>query len=199
MICGVGLEDVVEEVGVLAAVAGDEGIVEELVLDGAGLGGIAGGGLHRLAQHHEGRRLLVRQPGHGGDDVAAGDEEEVVDPLGVDVVGGVDEVAALDHRPAVAGPREVVEIDAAVAVDGDVLQEGVLAEAGVVGLPLLAGVEAVGFDEQAAGLEAAEAAVRDSSVPPSSWMTQERSWPLRASTRQLVLVLPLALRATISE
>ena len=53
------LEDVVEQVGVLAAVAGEERIVEELVLELAGLGRIAGGGLLRLSQHHEGRRLLV--------------------------------------------------------------------------------------------------------------------------------------------
>ena len=153
------LEDLVEQVGVLGAVAGDEGVVEELVLDRAGQGGIAGRRFHRLAQHHEGRRLFVRQLGDGGNDVAAGDEEQVVDPLGVDVVGGVHEVAALDHRAAVAGAGQVVEVDAAVLADGDVLQERVLAEAGIVGFPLLARVEAIGLDEQAAGLEAAEAAV----------------------------------------
>ena len=108
----VALQDVVEQVGVLCAVAGDERIVEEFVLDLAGLGRIAGRRLHRLAEHHEGRRLFVGQFGDGGDDAAAGDEEEVIDPLGVDVVAGVHEVAAFDDRPAVGGHFHVVEIEA---------------------------------------------------------------------------------------
>ena len=80
----VRLEDVVEQVGVLGAVAGEERVVEELVLDLAGLRRIARRRLHRLAEHHEGRRLLVGELGDGRDDVAAGDEEQVVDPFGVD-------------------------------------------------------------------------------------------------------------------
>ena len=52
-----------------------------------------------------------RQLGHGGDEAAAGDDEEVIDLRGVDVVAGVHEVAPLDHRPAVAGQVHVVEIE----------------------------------------------------------------------------------------
>ena len=59
----VRLEDVVEHVGVLGPVAGDERVVEEDVLDLAGLGGIARRRLHRLAEHHERRGLLVRRAG----------------------------------------------------------------------------------------------------------------------------------------
>ena len=84
------------------------------------------------------------------------------------------------------------------SVDGDVLQEGVLAEAGVVGFDLVAGVEAVGLDEQAAGLEAAEAAV---AVERAAVVLDQPGAlvALAGQHRQVVLVLPLALRATNSE
>lgn len=112
-----------------------------------------------MAQDHEGRRLLVAQPSQGGDEAAAGDDEEVVDLRGVDLVAGVHEIAPLDDRPAVAGQLHVVEIEGPVGLDVDVLQEGLALQAGVVGLGLLAGIQAVGLDEQPARLEAVEGAV----------------------------------------
>ena len=157
----VALEDVEEKVGVLAAVAGQEGVVEELVLQLARLGRIAGGRLLRLPQDHEGGRLLVGQLGDGGDEAAAGDDKDVVDLRGVDLVAGVHEIAPLDDRPAVARQIHVVEIEGPVRLDVDVFQEGLPLQAGVVGLGLLAGVEAVGLDEQPPRLETAEGAVRD--------------------------------------
>ena len=75
----VALEDVVEQVGMFGAIAGDKGVVEEFILDRAGLGWIAGRGLHGLSQDHEGGRLFVGEFGDGGYDVSAGDNEEVID------------------------------------------------------------------------------------------------------------------------
>jgi hypothetical protein len=71
----------------------------------------------------------------------------------------VHEVAALDDGSAVGGARHVVKVDAAVVGYEDVLQEGVFAEAGIVGFDLFARIQAVRLDEQAAALEAAESAV----------------------------------------
>ena len=146
--------------------AGEERIVEELVLDLAGLGRITGGGLLRLSQHHEGRRLRVRQLGQGGYHGAAGDDEQVVDPRGVDVVAGVHEVATLDHRAAVAGQVLVVKIKTAVGLHVDIFQKRLTLQTGVIRFDLVGRVQGVGLDEQPTGLETAERtiAVQDAAV-----------------------------------
>ncbi len=162
----VGLEDVVEQIGVFGPIAGHEGIVEEDVLDLARLGRIAGRAFHRLPEHHEGRGLLVGELGNGRDDASPGDDEQVVDAFGVDVSAGVHEIAALDHGASVGRPLQVEEINAAVRFHVDVLQEGSGLEASVVGFDLVAGAEQLGLDEQSAGLEPAKTpvAIEDAAV-----------------------------------
>jgi len=67
--------------------------------------------------------LLVRQFGDGGDDVAPRDDEQVVDPFGVDLVAGVHKVAAFDDGAAVGGSLQVGEVQATVRLKMDIFQK----------------------------------------------------------------------------
>jgi len=145
------LEDIVKQVGVLCAVTRHKRIVKEHVFDLACLSGVTGRGFHGLPQHHERGGFLVRQFGDRGKSTSPGDEEQVIDTIRVDGLRGVHKIAAFHHRPAVGRPLHIEKVNRPVGFDPHVFQECLPFEARIIGLKLIARVQAIRFDDNSTG------------------------------------------------